>query len=202
MNDIKKLGRPRKFDRDIALEQAMTVFWEKGYDGASMRDLTGAMGVTGPSIYAAFGDKRELFLETIDHYCAADACTPLFALEGEDDIATALHAFLAAVIDSATQHESGAKGCFLASSVTASVGQIDGVAEKVERAIAESEARIAARFEREIGKGTLPEDFPAQERAAILFDLRQGYMFRGRAGVQAEQLRKDIPRRVQMILAH
>ena len=80
MNDTKKIGRPRGFDYDTALLRAMGVFWDKGYDGASMRDLTSAMGITGPSLYAAFGDKRELYLKTIDHYCSADACSPLVAL--------------------------------------------------------------------------------------------------------------------------
>jgi AcrR family transcriptional regulator len=198
----KKLGRPRTFDYDTALLQAMAVFWEKGYDGASMRDLTGAMGITGPSLYAAFGDKRGLYLKTIDHYCSADACTPLVVLEGEENIEPALHGFLVEVIRSATEHESGAKGCFLASSVVASVGQVDGVAERVEDAIADTERRLTARFEREIDKGTLPATFPARERAALLFDIRQGYMFRGRAGLSRECMLKDVPERVAMLLSN
>jgi len=167
-----------------------------------MRDLTGAMGITGPSLYAAFGDKRSLFLRTIDHYCAADACAPLVALESEEDIRTALHAFLSEVIRSATEHESGAKGCFLASSVVASVGQVEGVAERVEAAIADTEKRLAARFDREIEKGTLPPTFPVQERAALLFDIRQGYMFRGRAGCSSDRMRSEIAERVAMLLSH
>lgn len=202
MSDTKKLGRPRSFDYDDALVQAMSVFWEKGYEGASMRDLTGAMGITGPSLYAAFGDKRHLYLRTIDHYCEADACAPLVALEGEEDIAAALRAFLSAVIHAATDHESGAKGCFLASSVVASVGQVEGVDERVETAIADTERRLAARFEREIEKGTLPPDFPARERAALLFDIRQGYMFRGCAGATGAEMRQDIDQRVAMLLSH
>ena len=202
MNDIKKIGRPRTFDYDKALKQAMSVFWAKGYDGASLRDLTGAMGITGPSLYAAFGDKRELYLKTIDYYTDADACAPLVAFESEDDIEKAVRAFLLALTHSATSHESGAKGCFLASSVVTTVGQVDGVAERVEAAIEDTEKRLAARFEREIGKGTLPANFPSRERAALLFDIRQGYMFRGRAGWDSERMQQDIDARVGMILAH
>lgn len=201
MNDTKRIGRPRGFDYDTALLRAMGVFWDKGYDGASMRDLTSAMGITGPSLYAAFGDKRELYLKTIDHYCSADACSPLVALEDEEDIAKALHAFLSEVIRLATAHACGAKGCFLASSVIASVGQVDGVEQRVEKAIAEAEQRLTARFEREVEKGTLPETFPCRLRASLLFDIRQGYMFRGRAGWTAEQMRKDLADRVTMLLA-
>ncbi|MCD7058597.1 TetR/AcrR family transcriptional regulator [Pelagibacterium xiamenense] len=201
MSDTKKLGRPRNFDYDNALLQAMSVFWVKGYDGASMRDLTGAMGISGPSLYAAFGDKRDLYLKTIDHYCSADACTPLVALEGEEDIEKALHAFLSEVIRSATAHESGAKGCFLASSVVACVGHVDGVGERVDAAIDDTEKRLTARFEREIQKGTLPPTFPARERAALLFDIRQGYMFRGRAGWSSDRMQKDVADRVRMLLS-
>lgn len=180
----------------------MGVFWAKGYDGASLRDLTGAMGITGPSLYAAFGDKRELYLKTIDHYRDADACAPLIAFETEEDIRAAIRDFLCEVIRAATGHESGAKGCFLASSVVTTAGQVEGVSERVQTAIEDSEARLAARFDREIAKGTLPEDFPSRERAAILFDLRQGYMFRARAGWDSARLQRDIDARVELLLAH
>ncbi|WP_306029283.1 TetR/AcrR family transcriptional regulator [Stappia sp. MMSF_3263] len=202
MNVTKKIGRPRNFDYDEALLKAMFVFWEKGYDGASMRDLTSAMGITGPSLYAAFGDKRGLYLSTIDHYCEADACAPLVALESEEDIEKALHAFFSEVIRSAAEHESGATGCFLASSVVASVGQVEGVAERVKTAIADTEKRLVKRFDREVEKGTLPPTFPSKERAALLFDLRQGYMFRGRAGWSSDRMREQIADRVRMLLSH
>ena len=201
MSDTKKLGRPRTFDYDAALMEAMNVFWAKGYDGASLRDLTKAMGITGPSMYSAFGDKRELYLKTIDRYADVNGCEPVVAFETEPDIEKAVRGFLEEVINYATDNGSGAKGCFLASSVSTNIGQVEGVAERVESAIEDTDRRLAARFDREIEKGNLPADFPSLERAALLYDIRQGYMFRGRAGWSAEKLRRDLDHRVEMILA-
>lgn len=200
LNDTKRLGRPRAFDYDRALQQATSVFWNKGYDGASMRDLTGAMGITGPSLYSSFGDKRQLYLKTIDRYIEADSCAPLDALESEDDIEAAIRGFLTEVVRDATEHESGARGCFLASSVVTSVGQVEGVAERVAAAIDYAQQRLTARFDREVSKGRLPADFPSQERAALLYDLRQGYMFRARAGWSRAQLLQDMDARLALLL--
>lgn len=61
-------GRPRSFDPDKALDRALQVFWRKGYEGASLTNLTRAMGINRPSLYAAFGDKKSLFLKALDRY--------------------------------------------------------------------------------------------------------------------------------------
>lgn len=65
-------GRPRSFDRDQALDAAMRVFWAKGFAGASMSDLTAAMGIASPSLYAAFGSKEGLYRESIERYVATN----------------------------------------------------------------------------------------------------------------------------------
>src|SRR6202000_934506 len=67
------MGRPRDFDPDQALEPAMEVFWEKGYEGASLSDLTEAMGINRPSLYAAFGDKEALFRRVMERYAEGAA---------------------------------------------------------------------------------------------------------------------------------
>src|ERR1700674_5103645 len=69
-------GRPRSFDREAALERAMEVFWRQGFEGSSLHDLTEAMGINPPSLYAAFGDKEHLFLEAVERYQAkrGDEC--------------------------------------------------------------------------------------------------------------------------------
>ncbi|WP_411958579.1 TetR/AcrR family transcriptional regulator [Paracoccus homiensis] len=200
MTVTKKLGRPRGFDEDEALLAAMHTFWAKGYDGTSMKDLTSAMGISGPSLYSAFGDKRELYLKTIDRYADVDGCAPIVAFESEPDIAKAVRGFLESVIRYSTAEHGGAKGCFLASCVSTSVGEIEGVAERMEEAIAITDKRLAARFDAEKALGTLPQDFPSEARAMLMHDMRQGYVFRTRAGWDADVLLRDIDDRVGMIL--
>lgn len=84
----RRIGRPLSFDRDAVLEQAMLAFWRHGYETTSIGDLTAAMGVTAPSLYAAFGNKQQLFLEAVRRYAGdPDANARLI-----DDAPTALGA--------------------------------------------------------------------------------------------------------------
>lgn len=200
MRNTKKIGRPRAFDEDTALLAAVNVFWAKGYEGASMKDLTQAMGINGPSLYATYGDKHELFLRAIDRYASNDGCAPLVAFESEPDIEKAVRAFMEAAIDYATQHESGVRGCFLSSCVSTSAGSVDGVETLLCQAIEDTDARLAERFDAEKAKGRLPDDFPSMERARLMFDLRQGFVVRARAGINQRDMKADLDHRTMMIL--
>lgn len=200
MNVTKKVGRPKTFDREQALLAAINVFWTRGYEGASVKNLTEAIGINSPSLYAEFGDKHELYLQAIDRYANNDACAPLIALEKTEDINAAVRAFLEAAIDYSTDHDSGAKGCFLASCVSTSAGHVEGVSELLHAAITATDARIKARFDLEKKKSVLSGEFPSAERARMLFDLRQGLVFRARAGISAKVLSKDLTSLVQLVL--
>jgi AcrR family transcriptional regulator len=82
-NDVQRNtgGRPRKFDRDVALRQAMDTFWLKGYDGSSIADLTAAMHMNAPSLYATFGGKESLYREAVDLYSSLEGVATKNALE-------------------------------------------------------------------------------------------------------------------------
>jgi hypothetical protein len=125
----------------------------------------------------------------------------LVALETVPDIREAVRAFFEAVIDYSTHHESGAKGCFLVSCVATSAGHVEGTAELLRDAITSTDKRIRARFDQEIEKGSLPQDFPSADRAKLMFDLRQGMVFRARAGFPDSDLASDIDKYVGSVLA-
>lgn len=197
----KKIGRPKGFDNDEALLAAIPVFWAKGYEGASMKDLTEAMGINAPSLYAAFGDKHKLYLQAIDRYMSNDACAPLVAFETEIDISKAVRAFMNAALTYATKQESGALGCFLSNCVSASAGEVEGAQERLQAAIKETDLRLAKRFDKEKSDGVLPGDFPSLARARLMFDLRQGFVLRARAGLSRKSMTTDLEDRVRMVLA-
>ena len=67
------LGRPREFDADSRLDRAMEVFWQRGFEGATLPELTAAMGINRPSLYAAFGNKEQLFEKCLDRYVSGPA---------------------------------------------------------------------------------------------------------------------------------
>lgn len=200
MSMTNRVGRPKKFDRNTALNSAVNVFWLKGYDGASMTDLTEAMGINPPSLYAEFGDKLNLYRLAIDRYASNDACSPLVAFEGEPDIEKAVRALLDEVVKYSTKHDSGAKGCFLSSSVATSAGTVEGVQELLKKAIEITDRRLTKRFDAAKADGSLAKNFPSLERARLMFDLRQGLVFRARAGCSVKSMKSDIDKRVQMIL--
>ncbi len=92
-------GRPREFDVDQALDRAMVTFWHYGYLVTSLDELTQAMQIIRPSLYAAFGDKEQLFLKTIDRYAEHFAARAVKALEAEPDAWRAVKALLNTVVD-------------------------------------------------------------------------------------------------------
>lgn len=200
MSDTKKIGRPKEFDDEVALQSALNMFWKKGYDGTSMKDLTAAMGINSPSLYACYGDKQSLFVKTIEYYLQNGSCTPLEVFEQEEDLTLAVKGFFNAVINYSSEYELDVNGCFLGSCVVASVETVADVKPLLQKAITESSLRLASRFKRAVLEGKLPEGFPCDERAKLMFDLRQGALFRARAGVASDIIRKDIDFWTRLIL--
>ena len=96
-------GRPRTFDPDAALEQALHVFWKQGYEGTSLSDLAHAMGIASASIYACFGSKADLFRQVMERYGATAGAQPRNALDEHAATRTAVLEMLRATADQVTR---------------------------------------------------------------------------------------------------
>jgi AcrR family transcriptional regulator len=110
----RKAGRPLGFDRDAALREAMLLFWRHGYEATSVSELTKAMGITPPSLYTAFGDKKQLFLEAVQLYTSGAVTSESIVEEASTARAAAIGLLEASAIG--FTGESTPTGCLLASS--------------------------------------------------------------------------------------
>jgi len=149
----KPRGRPRSFDRDEALERAMEVFWKRGFEGASLNDLTDAMGINPPSLYAAFGDKEHLFLEAVERYQAKrdDECP--YA-----DAPTAREAIEQLLTYAATEstRTSNPRGCLMVMAATTSSASSPRLQAALAQRRAESRTCLKARIDRGLAESELP----------------------------------------------
>lgn len=148
-------GRPRGFDKDEALDRALELFWRNGFEGTSVAGLTEAMGVARPSLYAAFGDKDELFRAVVARYLAGPGSYVQRALE-RGRTADAIRTLLLDAAAAVTAPDRP-PGCFVVHGALA-CGEEGGAArdllaaERLNR-----QAAIRARLERGAGKGDLPD---------------------------------------------
>jgi AcrR family transcriptional regulator len=149
-------GRPREFDRDQALRSALGVFWERGYQGASISALTDAMGIGSPSLYAAFGSKADLFREATDLYLTDDGAGPARLLEVGETARSSVEAMLRANADLFTR-AGEPSGCMLTRAVSTCTEEDDDVRAWLDHSVEQRIRDIEARLERGADDGeTLP----------------------------------------------
>lgn len=196
----KKRGRPRCFDRDTALAAAMEVFWAKGFDGASLDDLTTAMGINRPSLYGAFGDKRALFRAALAYYGGGIGGEPVTAFDRGATPEAAVRGFLVTAVENNTRGESLPQGCLFASCAATVAGDAPEVRAMLGTSLEAMENHLTAGLERFRASGALPEAYPAEARARLMMDTMQGQAYRARAGESREKLLADLPDRVNAIL--
>lgn len=182
----RRTGRPLSFDRDAALHQAMLLFWRHGYEATSLNDLTTSMGVTPPSVYAAFGDKKHLFRESVQLYCSG----PTTAKSIVDKADTARQAAWGLLESSAIGFTGidTPPGCLLASStISCSSAAADVQAElaSIRRKI---EAQLKSKITRDMEAGVMLRDTDASALAGHTMAVIQGMSTLARDGAKRGKL--------------
>ena len=183
-------GRPREFCVDMALAAALRVFWSKGYEGASMTDLTEAMGITRPSLYAAFGNKEALFRKALDLYERDKMAYVGKSLAQPTARQVAEH-----MLRGSLENQMGTSephGCL---GVIASVACGDE-AECVRQDVLErgkvARAALVERLERAKTEGDLPASADVEGLTSFLYALVQGMSVQAGSGASREELERMI----------
>lgn len=180
------LGRPRSFDTDHALKCALQVFWEKGYDGTSLNDLTEAMGINKPSLYAAFGNKEQLFIKAIDLYDSRPNSYFYNALEQESIIAMVERMLMGAAeqMSDASQPQ----GCMMVQSAFASKEPTELIKEAVEEKHKQMSSLLITKFEQAQACGELPATCNCSALLDYLFTIIMGMSLHSSNGATRKQL--------------
>lgn len=184
----QRVGRPRAFDPDQALDRALRVFWRKGFEGASLPELTRAMGINRPSLYAAFGNKEALFRKAIDRYVDGPASHVRAALQAKTARA-AVERLLQGSIDLVTDPRNP-RGCFLVQSALACGDDSDPLRRELAKRRSAFEAEWRKRFERAVAEGDLPAGTDAAALARFVAVVAHGLAVHAAGGATRQELRE------------
>ena len=180
-------GRPRSFDRAAALERALEVFWQKGFAPASIAELCAAMGINPPSLYAAFGNKAQLFMEAVGHYERVFWDETWDAMDGEPDVRLAITTFFAEAAAILTKPEAPC-GCVVVLGAINVPTEFQGVADALKALREEGRRLFRERLRRGVADGQLPADTNLDAIANALHTLLQGMSIEASDGASRGQL--------------
>ncbi|NKK81983.1 MULTISPECIES: TetR/AcrR family transcriptional regulator [Rhizobium] len=193
MSDVDKTparsrGRPRAFDREAALAQATRLFWIKGFEATSIADLTEAMGIGSPSLYAAFGSKEALYAEALRHYRDNNEA---FVWAGFFSAGTAREAVMSLLMDSAAALTGCVadipRGCMVTLSSVGSEGHVE-LGELVRTARAITLDRLKARLNQAISEGEIPASTDIHALARFVQTVQNGMSILARDGATRGEL--------------
>jgi AcrR family transcriptional regulator len=181
-------GRPREFDPAQALAAALQIFWRRGYEGASISELTEAMGITRPSLYACFGNKESLFRQALDLYETEKLCYVKTALEAPTARGVAERLLRGSLAMQCSENEP--QGCLGVISTVAGVTEAECIREEVLARRASSNAALLARFVQAKEEGDLPDGIEPEAMACYLSTVMQGMAVQASGGATRETLER------------
>lgn len=182
------MGRPRNFDVDEALDQAVLVFWQRGYERTTLTDLCEAMGINRPSLYAAFGTKEELFHRALERYANGP-----HAYEAEALALPTARAVAEALLHGAIERQTGIDtphGCLAVLGATTHPDTDSPVAQALIAARTVGEAAVRERFEQARADGDLRPDADPAELAAYLRTVIYGMTVQAAGGATRDDLER------------
>ena len=181
-------GRPRAFCADQALAAALGVFWAQGYEGASMAELTAAMGITKPSLYAAFGNKEQLFHKALDLYETEKLAYMGEALREPTARAVAEHFMRGAI--AAQTGTFDPKGCLGIIAMTTCGAEAGSIKDEVMKRRQSSADALIGRFRQARDDGDLPDHVDPEALAQYLFTILQGMAVQASGGATSTDLER------------
>jgi AcrR family transcriptional regulator len=185
-------GRPRLYEPDVALARAMEVFWARGYAATSLDDLSEAMGMNRPSIYAAFGDKSELFRKALCRY-EQDANQAIeCALAPERPLRDCLRALIAALLGSFCSGGDAPRGCFMNTVAAAEATRSPEIRAVVADAVRKMESVLLARIERAREDGEIDASAKPRDLAVLATGLIHSLSIRARTGEPPAELERVV----------
>jgi AcrR family transcriptional regulator len=187
---VRTVGRPRSFETGKALDAAMKVFWRKGYEGASLSDLTRAMGINRPSLYAAFGDKESLFRKVLDRYDSGPAAYVREALN-QPTARAAIEKLMEGAADLATA-SSNPRGCLFVQSALACGDKAEGIRNDLILRRDAGEKAVRLRLKRAQAEGDLTPDASPADLARYVVTVIQGIAVQAAGGATRNELRRVI----------
>src|SRR5580698_5781607 len=184
------MGRPREFDTDAALEKAMRLFWAKGYEGTSVGDLTGTLGISRPSLYAAFGDKQSLFRAALERYAGGPAGYVAAALGQPTAREVAKQLLKGAADMQAGSHNPG--GCLTVNGAIACGPEAEPVRQALNEHRVATVALLRRRFEQAKAQHDLPKASDPAALARFLAAVVYGMAVLASGGASRKELEQVI----------
>jgi TetR/AcrR family transcriptional regulator, copper-responsive repressor len=181
-------GRPRQYDPERALAKAAEAFWKNGYAATSLDDLAAATGMNRPSLYAAFGDKRDLYLKTLERYQQRSRAIGQQIVADHPSLRVFLKRFYDAALDIYLAGGDEARGCYSISTAPAQATTDQGVREFLAASIGGTDAFLASQIANARERGEVPSNVDPGALAQIATAAMHTIAVRARVGVPRREL--------------